>query len=332
MKLEMQNSIRCGLLASLLLLVLSTGVQAAGTVTLKIGFDPGGSYDALGRFVAQHLGRYLPGTPDVVVQNVSGAGSLKLAKMMAFTEPGDGTVLAMINASLVTASITDPAMIGFDSNKFNWIGSLRETPLACAMRKDGAVRSVEDLLEKDIILGTTGKASGSYQLSSMLKRLLGAKFTIVTGFKGSAELNLAIERGEIEGWCGIALDSFYLNHSEASQTLIAQWAFAVRESSADLPNLLDRITDPEDLAAARLLTGHLMFQNPLFLPPGTPAAVVAEYRQAFARMVSDPAILASARSLNLELQPKSGEEVAEAVRHLSASDPAVIGRAAELSK
>lgn len=332
MKPKIPNSLRCGLLTVVSLLLLSAAAPAAETITLKVGFGPGGSYDALGRFVSRYLGNYLPGKPDIVVQNVGGAGSLKLAKMMAFTEPGDGSVLGLINPSVVIASITDPAMTGFDSNSLNWIGSLRDTPLACVVRGESPVQSVEDLLDQDIVLGTTGKASGSYQLSSMLKKILGAKFTIITGFKSSAELNLAIERGEIEGWCGITLASFYLNHSDASQRLIAQWAFNTPENLSDIPNLVERVTDPDNLAAAKLLTGHLMFQNPLFLPPGTPAAVVAEYRQAFARMVANPEILGNAKALNLELQPKSGEQVAETIRQLSASDPAVIARAAELSK
>lgn len=319
-------------LAALLLLLLSGPASAADTVTLKIGFGPGGSYDAMAQLVAEHMGRHLPGEPKIVVQYVTGAGSLKLAKMMAVTEPKDGSVIGLVNPSVMVATVTDPGLADFDANSLNWIGSLADTALICVVRKDSKVQTVEDLLNGEFILGSTGKASGSYMLASMIKKTLDAKYNVITGFKKSAEVSVAMERGEIEGWCGITLSSFNLTHSEKSQRIIAQWSYKVPEQIKDIPNLVDRITDPQDLAAARLLTSHLRFQLPLFLPPGTPEAKVEEFRKAFDAMVADPAVLADAKARNSEITPLSGVEVAKTILEVTASDKATVERAAELSK
>lgn len=319
-------------LMALLLLLLSGPASAADTITLKIGFGPGGSYDAMAQLVAENMGRYLPGEPKIVVQYVDGAGSLKLAKMMAVTEPKDGSVMALVNPSVMVATVTDPALADFDANSFNWIGSLADTALICVVRKDSKVQTAEDLLNGEFILGSTGKASGSYMLSTMIKKTLGAKFNVITGFKKSSEVSVAMERGEIEGWCGITLSSFNQTHSAKSQRIVAQWSYKVPEEIKDVANFADRISDPLDLAAAGLLTGHLKFQLPLFLPPGTPEAKVEEFRKAFDAMVADPAVLAAARERNSEITPQSGMKVAETIRELTATDKATIARAAELSQ
>ncbi|PWW03495.1 tripartite-type tricarboxylate transporter receptor subunit TctC [Hoeflea marina] len=329
------HALRTGLAATVLAAAfpaIAGNALAADPVTLKVGFGPGGSYGAMAQLVAENLGAHLPGNPGIVVQYVEGAGSLKLAKMMAATEPGDGSVFGLVNPSVMVATVTDPATADFDPNAFHWIGSLADTPLLCVVRKDSAIRTADDLLEADVILGSTGKASGSYMLANMIKQTLGARYTVITGFKTAPEVNIAMDRGEIEGWCGITLSSFIQANSERSQRIVAQWAYKVPPEIADIPNFVERIEEPRDRAAAELLTSHLKFQLPIFLPPGTPEATVAEFRKAFDAMVADPRVLEEARKRHSDIASKPGTDVAETVRAITAADTATVERAAELSR
>ncbi|PWW03500.1 tripartite-type tricarboxylate transporter receptor subunit TctC [Hoeflea marina] len=319
-----------GLAIALGLTAISGAPSAAETVTLKVGYGPGGGFDTAARFVAEHLGAHLPGHPEVAVQNVDGAGSLKLARMLAGTEPKDGSVIGLINPSLVIATVTDPGLTGFDANSLNWIGSLSASPTVCLVGKASAIASVDEFLGGEFLLGASGKASSSYVMAALVKNSLHARFRLVTGFKGSAEINLAIERGEIEGWCGTSLTSYHATGAERTMRLIGRLDFSTSGETADLPALLDRIADGVDRDAAGLVIGYLAFQLPLVLPAGTPPDIVDTHRRAFDAMIADPAFVEAALRRDIRLSPKNGASVEAIVRGLTDASPAIVARAAEL--
>ncbi|PWW03499.1 tripartite-type tricarboxylate transporter receptor subunit TctC [Hoeflea marina] len=331
MTTSLQEMMRSSLRASLALLFLSGPAWAEGAVTLKIGYAPGGGYDAVGRLVADHLGGFLPGRPDIVVENVDGAGSLKLAKLMAGSEAADGSVIALVNSSVTIATVTRPELADFDARSFNWIGSMNDTPSLCVVPNASPVRSVEELLAADLIAGSTGKTSATYVMAALLRNALGGRFKLVTGFKGGAEVNLAMERGEIGLRCGYSLTSFQALGTGLLRP-VGQWTMNVPETTRDLPSFLDLIEDAADRKAAELVIGNLAFDNPLLLPPGTPQATVDAYRAGFDAMVADPAFQADAAGRNIELSPKPGEKVAEIIDSLVSVDKSVIARAAELAQ
>ena len=324
--------LRRTLQAVLAVVSLSMPAKAADTVMLKVGYGPGGGYDTIARFVAEHLGNHLPGRPDILVQNVAGAGSLKLAKMMVGSEPADGSVIALINSSIAVATVTQPEIADFDANSINWIGSMNETPSVCIVPNDSPIKTVEDFLGADILVGSSGKTSATYVMAALLKNALGARFKLVTGFKGGAEINLAMERGEIGARCGNSLTSYHATGADKTMRLVGQWTFNAPAETKHLPNFLDLIDNDSDRAAAALVIGNLAFDNPLLLPPGTPASIVAEFRAAFDAMVASPEFKTGAVARGIDLSPKPGTEVAEIVRRLTEMEKPVIDRAGELSQ
>ncbi|PWW03498.1 tripartite-type tricarboxylate transporter receptor subunit TctC [Hoeflea marina] len=332
MKSSFFQTMLTGLQAAIGVLVLTAPALAEGSVTLKVGYGPGGGYDLMARFVAEHLGGFLPGHPDIVVQNVDGAGSLKLAMMMVGSEPKDGSVIALINPVVAFATVSTPELASFDANSLGWIGSLSGSPQLCTVSRNSPIETVEDFLGRDFILGASGKSSTTYVMAALVKNALHARFSLVTGFKGLAEIGLASERGEIAGSCGNSLTAYTAGGLSQTNRIIGQWALEVPESMKDIPSFLELITDPVDHAAAKLIVDTLRFQHPLHLPPGTPPDIVETYRKAFDAMVADPGFRADAASRKLVLNAKSGETVAGIVRALTGADKAVIDRAGELSK
>lgn len=332
MNFPAMNALGRTLRTALALTCLALPATASETVTLKVGYGAGGGYDRIARFVAEHLGSFLPGNPDVRVRNVDGAGSLKLAKMMAGNEPADGSVIALINSSIVIATVTQPGLADFDANSINWIGSMNDSPSVCIVANDSPIRTVEDFLGSDFIVGSSGKASATYVMAALIKNALGAKFRLVTGFKGGAEINLAMERGEIAARCGNSLTSYHATGADKTMRIVGQWTLNAPAETRNLPNFLDMIADSGDRAAATLVIGNLAFDNPLLLPPGTPASIVATYRAAFDAMVASPAFRAAAVDRGLDLSPKPGAEVANLIKRLTGLENGLVERAGELSQ
>lgn len=332
MKLFNAKSIRVFALCLAASVAAIGSVLAAETLTIKIGYSPGGGYDAMGRFVARHIGNYLPGNPAVHVQNVPGAGSLKLAKLMLNNEPKDGSVIALVNPSLAIATVTEPETANFDANTLNWIGSLSDTPSLCYASQSSNIDTADKFFTEDFIVGSTGKTSATYVFAALAKNLFGGNYKVITGFKGGNEVDVAITRGEIQGRCGNSVTSFNNGPVRNSVNVIGYWSL---ERDPSLPNaefLLGRIKDEDDLKATKLLIGSLSFHMPLFLPPDTPQATVDAMRAAFVKMVSDPAFLEDAKDNNIEINAKPGETVAQLIKEFTSVSPEVVKRAADLSR
>src|SRR6185437_4381842 len=179
---------------------------AGKTVTLIIGFGAGGGYDLWGRLVARHIGRHLPGNPTVVPQNMPGAGSYVAASHIYAAAPKDGTVFAIIARDAALGPLSNAPGARFDSTKFSWLGSPTREHNACIANATAAVKSVADLTEKQLILGDTGPGTGTRSYPKVLNDLLGFKIKLVSGFRSSSDVFLAMERGEVDGICE-SLDS-----------------------------------------------------------------------------------------------------------------------------
>ena len=315
----------CGLV---LLAYASPGV--ANSVTIKVGYSAGGAYDTYARLVARHLPRYIDGQPDVIVQNVPGAGSMKLARMLLASEPADGSVIGMFNASIATAPILDPNAEGLDVEGFQWIGALARQPSLCVVAKSSEVATIEDFTAREMFIGSTGKASQTYLFAAAAKELLDAKYTIVTGFDGGADVNAAILRGEIQGRCGTSLSAYQSGMDPDLFVPIMQIALDVPEATAHIPSLIDLIEDETDRNGLRILASSLDMDRPLALPKGTPDDILNVYRSAFLELVSDPAFLAEAIELGLVIDPSTGAEVEALVRDILASPSLIKDRAQEM--
>jgi tripartite-type tricarboxylate transporter receptor subunit TctC len=307
--------------------------QAASTVTLKVGYGAGGTYDMSSRIVARHLGKFLPGNPDIVVQNVPGAGSMKLTRLMLESEPTDGSVLGSIGPGMAYAPVLDPDNADFDSKSIIWLGSLSNEPSFCVTTKASGVDTMEKFLTGDFQLGASGKASQTYQFAALVLHGLDAKFGIVTGFEGAAEIELAMERGEIAGHCtATASDLVYKGLAERVN-IIGKIGSGRVEELGDVPRFSDAISDPVKKAAAQLIESSRDVNYPLMVPPGTPTETVDVLRKAYADMTADPAFAADVEATHeFQFAPTDGAKMSETIAgHLNA-DANVIAAARELVK
>ena len=301
------------------------------TITIKVGYGAGGNYDLSSRLVARHLGRFLPGNPDIIVQNVPGGGSLKLTKMMLGSEPADGSVIASISEAMPFAPVLDPANANFDPLSMQWIGALSSEPCLCLTTKSSGIDTVEKFLAGDFLIGASGKSSLSYIVAAMVKNGLHAKFNIVTGFEGSAEILLASQRGEVVGLCAQA----YYSVADKLGDFNAIGTFGPGTVAAQ-PTLLrfsTRIKDPVTRKAAELIESSRSFYLPLLVPPATPKETIDALRKAYVEMSRDPDFLADATKLGgLDVDVTTGEEIAARVAEELKADPAVFEAARDLVK
>jgi tripartite-type tricarboxylate transporter receptor subunit TctC len=304
--------------------------QKAPPVTIIVGTSTGGLYDLTARLWSRHLGRFLPGDPTIIVQNMPGAGSLTAVNYLYNIAPKDGTTLGVINASSVLQALFQDPKAKFDARKLAWIGGRSQETAVCGFWHTAKPKSFDDLRKMESIVGSSGPGASSYTHPLMLNALLGTKMRMISGYPGGSEMSLAMQRGEIEGECGWSWGSM--------KTRTAQWLRdgkikvllqAGLKKNPDLPNVpsaLDYVKDDEARGIMKaVLTGTLLAW-PLVAPPGLGDAKVAQLRGAFQAMMKDPEMLKDAEKGKLEIDPVSGEEMQDIVQGLYELPPALIAK------
>src|SRR5262245_29798858 len=179
----------------------SPGYFSGKQIKMIIGLAAGGGYDTWARLIARHIGRHLPGNPTVVAQNMEGAGSLRAATYMASQAPRDGTVMALVARDAALGPITGNPGAQFDPTKFSWLGTTTTETNICMAYKTAAVKNLRDLMQHELLVGDNGAGTGTGNYPKALNQLLGFRFNIIRGYAGSADVVLAMERGEVEGYC-----------------------------------------------------------------------------------------------------------------------------------
>jgi tripartite-type tricarboxylate transporter receptor subunit TctC len=296
---------------------------AGKQINLICGAAVGGGYDALARLLGRHLGRLIGGNPTVIVQNMPAAGSLAATNLIANTAPKDGLTIALIQRGMLLTPLVNPGAVRFEIDKLNWIGSLAsEVGLAFAWYTSRH-KSARDLFEKELIVG--GHVGVDPELTPRLyNAVLGTKFKIVTGYTGTTDIGLAIERGEVEGigdWSWSSLKKQKPDWiADRKITLLLQSGLHNDPELPDLPNALDFAKTDADRKVIELYLTQKQVARPIIAPPGVPAARLAVLRTAFAALARDREFLADAERSGLEVDPIPGEAV-DAVVALIASVP-----------
>src|ERR1044071_9628110 len=207
-------------------------------VTVVVGFSSAGTYDATARLFARHIGKYLPGRPNVIVRNQPGAGSLIAANSLYASAPKDGTVLGVIGGGVVQEPLLGNAQASYDPRRFSWIGGRTRDNFLCLVWHTVPVQTLADVMKRETVVGATGPGSRTLTYPKALNELLGTKFKIVSGYPGGNEITLALERGEVEGYCGWALGSIKTRAPDwirdGKIRPLAQFTLA---RAADLPNV-----------------------------------------------------------------------------------------------
>ena len=302
-------------------------------IQLKIGFPPGSGYDLAGRLVSRHIGRHIPGNPTIVIQNIVGAGSLLLANQMFKTGARDGTALALVSNAVAATPLFSPTTAQFDPRKFNWIGSNAPEIDVVVLSQAASAKTVEDLKRQPVVVGATGLGGAVYDLPLISNVLLGARFKIVAGYSGTAEIFLATQRGEVQGMAGIGWSSVKANQladvKAGRLNVVAQFGLKKHPDLPDVP-LFDLPANEVDAQALRLIYARMEYGRPFLMPPDTPADRVDAIRTAFLSAMKDPALLSEAQRAEFDISPVSGQEL-EALTHLVMNTPpAAVARLRDL--
>ena len=301
------------------------------SIDLYIGFTVGGGYDLYARLVGRYLGEHLPGKPKVVPKNMTGAGSRIAANYVYSVAPKDGTALATADQSIPLEQATGESGITFDSSKFNWIGNPIVDNNVVVTWHTSPVKTIENAKRQEIAIGATGFNTSS-QYPQVLNSMVGTKFKIILGYPGGNEINLAMENGEVGGRGSNSWASWKASRPDwvrdKKMNILVQIGLTKNPELSSVPLLVDLATNDEDRAAMRLVSAPPVVGRPIFTSPGVPVERVAALRKAFDETMKDPAFIAEAQKLNLDLNPIGGEELQKVVSDIVNTPPAATKRLA----
>ena len=289
---------------------------AGKTVTIIVGYKPGGGYDATARLLARHLPNHLPGKPTVIVQNMPGGNSIIAANHMYNVAKPDGLTIGTFNRNLPIAQLTSVQGVKYDMRKFAWIGSAANETTILAIRADLPYRNFDELrkAKERIVIGSTGPGANTHDFPLLLKDLLGINIKIVSGYSSSADIMLAVERKEVDGRAG----SYTSLRPFIERKLVRPIVRARSRDNAlqDLPIDESFAPNPRAKAIMALRSAPEAMARPYVLPPNTPEGIVKVMRQAFAQAIEDKALVAEADKAKMDLDYTSGEEAEKVLKEV----------------
>jgi tripartite-type tricarboxylate transporter receptor subunit TctC len=323
------------LLGSVLAAALPTGASAQTAtidkpITIYVAGTAGGGIDLYGRIVGKHLGRHIAGNPPVNVQVMPGAGGIRAANFLAQQAPKDGTAMTTFAGGPILEPLIGARDPGYDMSQFTWIGAVTKDVSVCVAWAKSPFKTIDDAKKEQMVLAGTGAGSETDTWPPILNDLLGTKFKIVTGYLGSQETILAIERGEVHGRCGLSLSSLKTAKPdwlpEKKVNVLVQIALEKSAELPDVPLIFDLVTRNEDKQLLELMVGPTAMARPFVAPPGLPADKAALLRRAFDATMTDPAFLADAAKIQADVQPTTGEDVQKLVARIYQTPKPVIER------
>jgi tripartite-type tricarboxylate transporter receptor subunit TctC len=302
------------------------------TVNVVIGYTPGGGYDVFARLLVQHMGRYIPGNPTLVAQNMPGAGSRNAGMYLYAVAPKDGTVIGTIGRNEPVAPLIEKD-VKFDGTKFGWIGSIADDNSVCISWYTSPIKNWRDVQTGPFTIGALAPGDNTVTIALVLKNLFGANIKLVNGYPGTSDLFLAIERGEVEGACGISWRPFLIQHrdwmAQKKINVLIQVALSKDPGLPDTPLITEFIKDPEQLKILSLLIASQAMARPFLAPPGIPADRKQALRAAFDQTMKDPQFLADVEKAGLYVHPMTGGDIDVLLRDLYASPKELSEKAAD---
>jgi tripartite-type tricarboxylate transporter receptor subunit TctC len=312
---------------------------AGKTLQMLIGFSSGGGYDIYARTVARYLGRHIPGSPQVVPQNMPGAGSLKLVNYLYNVAPKDGTAIGHFAPGIASEPLLGHGDgVQFDATRLGWLGSASQEVSVCAFMAQSGIATLADMKSKPSVIGASGGGAESDVFATVLRNMFKMPIRIVTGYPGGTEITLAMQRHEVDGRCGwswtslLSRNKAMLTNNEINLTLQVALTPDDDPYLAHVPLIMDLTDDPAERAALKLIVARQSIARPFAAPPGVPAERLAILRSAFAATMKDPDFLTEARAANLDIRPVTGDAVEALIKELYASPPAAIKLATEAMK
>ncbi len=300
------------------------------TINVIVGYTAGGGYDLYARALARHMGKHLPGSPNFIVQNITGAGSLNAANNLYNVAPKDGTSFGTFGRGLAMEPLIGTARVQFDATKFTWLGSGTNEISLCATWHTSPVKTWQDALKTQFAVGGEGAGSDPDTYAAFVRNVFGVKLKLVTGYHGTSDIILAIERGEVDGRCGWSWSSVKSTRPSWIPEKKLNYLFHMSDAKAPelqhIPTISDFANDRQK-QILRLVTSRQTMGRPFAAPPGVPADRAAALREAFMATLKDPAFLAEADKLKLEVNPVSGDDVTRLVAELYATPKDIVEEA-----
>ena len=338
----MKNSLRllcpAALLGALCVSVTAARAQSVEdfyknkSISLVVGFSVGGGYDLYARHLARHMGKHIPGKPSIVPQNMAGAGSLRAANFIYTAAPKDGTAFGTFSRTTGINPLLESGAT-FDGTKFTWLGSVTDDTSLCITWHTSPVKTWKDFIEKPVTLGGQGPSSEPDIFARLYKNVFGAPIKLVAGYPGTNEIMLAMERGEVDGLCGLSWSTIKGRHAawlkDKKINLLVQAAFKKEPEIGDVPLVMEQTKDAEKLQILKLILAAQEMARPFAAPPGIPDDRKAALIAAFDATMKDPEFLAEAKRLNMDVAPVSAAALDRLLAELYATPKNVVKQASE---
>src|SRR5262245_23741648 len=286
-------------------------------IDLYINVSVGGGYDLYARMLARHLGKHIPGNPTILPKNMEGGGGMRLANWLYNIGPKDGTAFGAVARAMAFEPLLGNKGAQYDGRRFNYIGSANDEVSVCLAWHTSGVKTFEDAQKTQLVVGSGGIADDTYQYPAILNNMFGAKFKMVPGYPGGNDINLAVERGEVQGRCSIpwstvkATRKFWIDEKKVN--LLMQYSLGKHADLPDVPLVMDLAKTDEQRTILKLIFSRQVMGRPFTAPPEVPKERVAALRKAFMDTMADKDFLAEAEKAKFEITPVSGERIEELV-------------------
>jgi tripartite-type tricarboxylate transporter receptor subunit TctC len=306
------------------------------TVQIVVGFGVGGGYDLYARALGRYLGKHLPGHPNVVVQNMEGAGSVRAANFVYAGSPQDGTVIAAVNQNMPMYQMLGGAGAKFEAAGMQWLGSMTNSNGLVYTWHSSGIKTLDDAKQKEVPMGAVGAASDSVIFPNLINEMVGTKFKPISGYAGSAQIHLAMERGEVMGRGGNSWASVQTANmswiKENKINILVQVGFEKEPDLPQVPLLLDLVNDEDRKGVIRVVSLPTALGYGHWVAPGVPKDRVAALRTAYAAVMKDPEFLAETEKTGMVMRAQAGETLDGLVRQVTTAPKAVLDRTAQILK
>ncbi|MGY8998890.1 MAG: Bug family tripartite tricarboxylate transporter substrate binding protein [Rhodospirillales bacterium] len=290
------------------------------TVTIWVGYSPGGGYDTYARTAARYMAKHIPGNPKIIVKNKPGAGSMLVANELYSVLPKDGTAIGVIGRGMPMEPLLGNSSAKFDASKFNWLGSANNEVSVCVSWKTTGITNWKQLLTKQMTVGGTGPGADTDSFPKVMNNILGTKLKLVTGYPGGTDVNFAMERGELDGRCGYSWTSLKSRKAdwlkEKKVTVLLQMSTAKHADIPDVPFIMDQAKNDKERQVLSFIFARQAWGRPFLAPPGIPMDRVKALKTAFMATMNDPAYKKDAVKQKLEVAPIDGDTIAKLVADL----------------
>jgi tripartite-type tricarboxylate transporter receptor subunit TctC len=304
------------------------------TIEVLIGTSAGGGYDAYARLLSRHLGKHVPGNPVVVPKNMTGGGGIRLANFLYNAAPKDGLVFGTFNRGIGFEPLLGNKAAQFDATRFQWIGSTNDEVSICVAWHTTGIERWQQVLDRQLVVGASGVGADSYQYPKVVNGVLGTKFKIVTGYHGGNDIDLAMERQEVQGRCSWSWSSAKATHPtwlpEKKFNILFQMGLSKHPELMETPLIMDLAKTDEQRAIFKLIFGRQMMAWPFALPPGVVPERVDALRQAFTATMQDQGFLADAAKAKFEIRPVSGLTIQQLVQEIYGTSAPIVRKSMEL--